>query len=156
MYSNVDNLNHATLAETAARQDVTAAMEAFYRQLDQEIAEHNPVCRNRGLCCDFERWGHRLYATTLEIAYFLGNITTFPAINADRCPFAIDGQCTARPRRPMGCRIFYCDPAAAHWQGPLTEKYLARLHELHDRLNVPYLYVDWMAVLRRMAITSAT
>ncbi|NLX14353.1 MAG: hypothetical protein GXY44_11960 [Phycisphaerales bacterium] len=156
MYSNVDKLNLATLTETAARQDVTTAMETFYRQLDREIAEYNPICHNRGLCCDFERWGHRLYVTTLEIAYFLDSLKTFPAINADRCPFAIDGRCTARPRRPMGCRIFYCDPTAAHWQGPLTETYLARLRKLHTDLKVPYLYVDWMAVLRRMTITSAT
>jgi len=144
--SNEDDLKFAALTEAAARPEIIAAMEAFYRQLDQEIAGHDPTCRNRGLCCDFERWGHRLYVTTLEIAYFLDAIKTFPTINADRCPFAIEGRCTARARRPMGCRIFYCAPDAARWQGPLTEKYLARLRELHEELKVPYFYADWMAV----------
>ncbi len=147
---NNDDFCYATLSEIAARPEVAAAMEAFYRQLDREIAGYNPICRNRGLCCDFERWGHRLYVTTLEIAYFLGEIETLPAIIADRCPFAIDGQCTARSRRPMGCRIFYCDPVTTHWQGPLTEKYLACLRDLHVKLNVPYLYMDWMAVLKHL------
>ncbi len=47
----------------------------------------------------------------------------------------------------MGCRIFFCDPAMRDWQGPMTEEYLARVRLLHERLQVPYAYVEWLAAL---------
>ena len=75
-------------------------------------------------------------------------------ITADACPHARDGRCHARDRRPIGCRIFYCDPDAQEWQGPLTEAVLAQLRDLHERFEVPYFYADWMAALK--AIRSST
>ncbi|MCH8963582.1 MAG: hypothetical protein IIB58_01370 [Planctomycetes bacterium] len=47
-----------------------AELDAFFAQLDQRIADHQPVCRNRGACCKFGAFGHKLYVTTLELAYF--------------------------------------------------------------------------------------
>ena len=192
------------------RSEVIAAMEAFYAEADRLIAARGPTCWNRGLCCRFGEYGHRLYVTAMEVAYYVARpprpvpppsepgaqasgrpseprasvsgpshpeptcaadvtsalqgralalpVRTEPltqasreAFAADVCPHAVNGICCARDRRPLGCRIFYCDPAAQDWQGPLTEKLLSRLRDLHERYEVPYFYADWMAILRALS-----
>lgn len=137
----------SVLLEHARRPGVVRAMRAFYTEADREIAAHNPTCWNRGECCRFGAFGHRLYVTTLEIVYYLASGEPAP-VTADACPHAVDGRCNARDRRPLGCRIFYCDPKSRHWQGPLSERLLTRLKAMHEELNVPYEYVDWMAAIR--------
>jgi hypothetical protein len=161
-----------SLRDAAHRPDVLEAMHTFYAEADHRIAAHNPTCWNRGACCHFGEYGHRLYVTALEVAYYLalqpslapsratgsGQSPTLvptlpvltPPITADACPHAHDGQCHARDCRPLGCRIFYCDPNAQHWQGPLTEQCLEELKRLHWELGVPYFYADWMTVLRSL------
>ncbi|MEP0844685.1 MAG: hypothetical protein HRF43_18450, partial [Phycisphaerae bacterium] len=150
----------------------------------------SPVCWNSGACCNFGAYGHRLYVTTLEVAYYLaggpaagllgrdadagppdapgepageaepsGAVTAsprslpllVPPVTADACPHAVGRRCQVRDRRPLGCRVFYCDPHARDWQGPFTEQCLQELKRLHWELAVPYCYVDWMTVLRTLA-----
>lgn len=64
------------------------------------------------------------------------------------CVFQIDGLCTLRSLRPMGCRVFFCDRGADAWQNELYERFLARLRALHDREGVEYRYMDWRIALR--------
>lgn len=45
-------------------------LAAFYEQLDTRIATYQPVCRNRGACCKFDTYGHRLFVTGLEMTWF--------------------------------------------------------------------------------------
>jgi len=143
------------LRQAAARADVRDAMQAFYIEADRLIAAHQPTCWNRGACCRFGEYGHRLYVTALEAAYYLAvQPGAVPPITADASPHAHDGQCHARDCRPLGCRIFYCDPHAQHWQGPLTEQCLEELKRLHWELGVPYFYADWMTVLRAVESVS--
>ena len=141
----------AEIWQAARRADVVAAMRSFYAETDRLIAAHDPVCRNRGLCCRFGEFGHRLYVTTLEVAYYLAEGMAAgqlpPSIADDICPHAYDGACHARDRRFLGCRVFFCDPASRAWQGPLIEQRLACLRRLHDELHVSYFYADWIAVL---------
>lgn len=160
-----DDITVAPVFAAAQRLDVIAAVDALYRDLDAEIAAHTPACWNKGECCRFGEYGHRLYVTTLEAAYYVAmhvsrpeppaipSAMSLPVLESrtspsgDVCPHAHGGRCHVRPARPIGCRIFYCDPAAQHWQGPMTETHLARLRALHERLGVPYFYADWMKVL---------
>src|ERR1051325_9677199 len=126
-----DNVAVKALREVSPRHELIAAMEQFYRELDQDIAARRPICWNSGECCRFGQYGHRLYVTALEVAYYLAkaqstdshslppaNHVSLPVLgsssNDDTCPHA-NGGCQARQRRPMGCRIFYCDPAAQDW-----------------------------------------
>jgi hypothetical protein len=165
----VDELRHA-----AHRPEVVAAMRDFYLEVDRRIQAHTPVCWNKGECCQFGRYGHRLYVTALEVVYYLATseLDLFPyppdpgskvhggghdlaaprplTLAEDACPHAYQGKCHARQRRPLGCRVFYCDPAAQHWQGPITEELLGRLRQLHNELDIPYLYTDWMTALRAL------
>src|SRR5688572_16070154 len=43
------------------------------------------------------------------------------------CPYQVDGLCTARNARPLGCRLYFCDENAQSWQNEVYEKYHARL-----------------------------
>jgi hypothetical protein len=140
----------SVLLEHARRPEVLRAMKQFYAEADNEIADQNPFCSNKGECCRFGEFGHRLYVTTLEIAYYLSTGILPPPVTADACPHSLDGRCHARERRPLGCRVFYCDQNARQWQGPLSERRLARLKAMHEELGVPYTYVDWMTVQRAL------
>ncbi len=129
-------------------------MTRFYNEVDRAIAAHAPQCQNRGLCCHFDRFGHRLYVTTAEMAYFVRGHRARWRASADRgsCPFQVDGLCVAREHRPLGCRIFHCDPAAQHWQNAEYERHLSRLKALSEEFGVPYSYREWLSALGEIAL----
>ena len=141
-----------SLLAAARRPDVIAAMDEFYADLGRRIAARTPVCTNKGECCRFAEFGHRLYVTALEVVYYLSKCDgrAAPEGTQEVCPHAHEGKCHARDRRPLGCRVFYCDPAAQHWQGPMTEEMLGQLRQMHHTLGVPYFYADWLTVLRAL------
>lgn len=149
MFPTASDIPVAALREAAGRPEVVAAMRSFYAEADRRIAEHSPVCWNKGDCCRFGQFGHRLYVTALEVVYYLATAegAESPEVTQDACPHAQGGKCQARSRRPFGCRVFYCDGAAQHWQGPLTEEMLQDLRRMHEELDVPYFYADWLVVL---------
>lgn len=146
------NISVAEILAAARRPEVVEAMRAFYAEVDRLVAAQSPVCLNKGECCRFAQFGHRLYVTALEVSYYLARMDeqTVPAVTEEVCPHAFDGNCHARDRRPLGCRVFYCDPAAGHWQGPLTEEMLGRLRKMHDEFAIPYFYAEWLTVLREL------
>jgi len=138
------------LVEASKNAELMRRMAQFYDDLSEDIAHRPGVCRQRGICCQFDaRDGHCLYVTALEVCFYLSQQAPAPA-NSNLCPHLIDGLCTVREVRPLGCRVYYCDPAAQDWQGPITETYLARLRTLHDEFSVPYFYADWLVVLEAL------
>ena len=64
------------------------------------------------------------------------------------CPFQRDKLCTVHAVRPFGCRIFFCDPTSTDWQTAAYERHHAELKRLHERLGVPYFYLEWRQALR--------
>ena len=58
------------LCQNANNHSCLAVLDELYQMLDERIAAASPECANCGNCCDFERFGHRLYVTTLEMLYF--------------------------------------------------------------------------------------
>lgn len=140
-----------TLIEASKRSEIIERMRSFYAETDRLIAEHSPTCWNRGQCCSFGTFGHRLYVTALEVAYYLSAVELLTPITDDACPHAFDGKCHMRDHRPLGCRVYFCDPDAQSWQGPLTEDRLAELRKLHEQFDIPYLYADWMVVLKALS-----
>jgi Fe-S-cluster containining protein len=127
-------------------------MGGFYERLDEEIARRRPLCWLRGACCRFGTYGHRLYVTTLEMAWFLGGGKGMSLQSADdRCPYQIENCCGVRDLRPMGCRVFFCEEASGHWQAEVTERFQGELRGLHERLEAPYYYVDWAFALARLS-----
>lgn len=57
--------------DAVRREAIDGAIRALYADLDAAVAERGPVCNASGRCCRFEAYGHRLYVTGLEIAWFL-------------------------------------------------------------------------------------
>ena len=114
------------------------ALAAIYERADAAIARFGCRCLGGGCCCRFDLAGHRLYVSTLELAMLL-QAPPHRAAPPLRCPYQAGVACTARGRRPLGCRTFYC-------QGPSIE--LAVIHEechleirrLHASLALPYRY----------------
>jgi len=126
-------------------------MADFYRRVDATVASHAPVCTNRGLCCKFATFGHRLYVTEPELRYFREGKSQdwrSPAADATDCPYHVGGVCTAREHRPLGCRIYFCDENAQDWQGPDYERFLAELKAIGGAFEMPYSYREWLSALR--------
>jgi len=154
-----------TIQQAAGHPELLRELEVLFGELDRRVAAHQPVCRNRGACCKFGAFGHKLYVTTLELAYFHAkHPERFPLAVADSsprdsstehntdsqnhtCPFQENGLCTTREGRPVGCRVFFCESAGEDWQGEITEWALAQLRELHERFGVSYSYVEWLSAL---------
>jgi len=127
-----------------------AEIRALYEDVDRQIAAHQPRCINRGLCCNFKAYGHRLYVSTAELSHFAAERGTHmlpvdPA--AGSCPYHIDGICTARGERPLGCRIFFCGSESDAWPNEIYESGLSRLQAIAAAHGVEYRYVEWLSAL---------
>jgi len=139
---------------TAAEDEPAALVDrvrALYQRVDAEIAARQPVCINRGTCCRFDAYGHRLYVTQVELDYFLLHQRPHGLrdVTTGACPYQIAGRCTAREHRPLGCRIFFCDPNAQDWQPALYERRLAELKQIGEELGIEYRYKEWLVALGR-------
>jgi hypothetical protein len=123
----------------------------LYAEVDREVAAEGPVCVASGRCCRFREYGHVLFLTNLEADVLLDTAPPYETgVNPDFCPFQKDNLCTAREPRPLGCRIFYCDPKYQEASVRITEKYLARLKQLADESGVEYLYAPLHHFLNRV------
>lgn len=159
----------------AARPEVAAALDDLYADVAREIAARGPVCWASGRCCNFERAGHRLYATGLETAHTVARLaalapppskgTPLPvlppppaprpltratlddALARGGCPFQAANLCSVHGIRPLGCRVYFCDRSAQQWQNDLYERALARLRAIHDQHAIEYLYAEWRGLL---------
>jgi Fe-S-cluster containining protein len=143
----MNSLKENVLA-AAYRPEVRTEVRRVYADLQREIDRRNPLCVMSGRCCRFSEFGHRLYATTVELAAFVGELSEFtpdPATAgpAGECPFQSGKICRVRAFRPLGCRVYFCDSTAQEWQQVIYEQFHARLKQLHDDLSIPYSYVEW-------------
>ena len=128
------------------RQDAEflAALEDIYRRLDAAVAARGVVCRADGACCKFDAFDHKLYLSTGELALPPPSPPPAPPA-AGRCPYQVGPRCTARRRRPLGCRVFFCDPGAAEWGRAACETFHGEIRALHERHALPYAYVELSA-----------
>ena len=58
----------------------------------------------------------------------------------DFCPFQKDNLCTPREPRPLGCRVYYCDPAYQETGSAIMEKYIRRLKALAEAESREWCY----------------
>src|SRR4051794_35260947 len=114
---------------------------ALYDEVDRQVRAAGPVCVASGRCCRFKEYGHTLFVSGLEADVLLSQAPPYETpVSADFCPFQQDNLCTAREPRPLGCRVYYCDPAYQETGNAITEKYLHRLKALADEHNVEWRY----------------
>jgi len=120
-----------------------AEIQALYNDLDREVALLGPICRLTGRCCRFEEYGHTLFVSSPEVQFLLEAALPpqRPLDRGETCPWQSDqGYCTAREARPLGCRVYYCDPSYESAAHELSEKYVARLKKLSDKHGLPWSY----------------
>jgi len=148
----------------AADSAVESGLLEIYGRIEAEVAARAPRCEASGRCCRFETHGHRLYVTALEIAWFLRRAPPVPPVTGsnaprsegaipltvlsgaparDGCPWQVEQRCTAHGVRPMGCRVYFCEPGTEAWQHALYERMLDALGRLHERCGIPYRYLEW-------------
>jgi hypothetical protein len=113
----------------------------LYREVDAAVAAAGPVCVASGRCCRFAEMGHVLYLSNLEADVLLTDAPPYtPPVSRDFCPFQKDKLCTARGPRPLGCRVYYCDPAYQETGQQIMETYLHRLKELAQEHGTEWYY----------------
>jgi len=151
--SIADDLS-AAVAAARGKPQALAAVGEIYAAIAAEIDARKPICAMSGKCCRFEEYGHRLYLTTIELAAFTAQLQNKPVENwsGQGCPFQLGKLCSVHAIRPMGCRLFFCDPASTDWQQTRYERFHADLKYLHTRFNVPYLYCEWRTALSMLEI----
>jgi hypothetical protein len=113
----------------------------IYAEADREVAAAGPVCVASGRCCRFKEFGHVLFISNLEAEVLLHSAPAHDTpVSSDFCPFQQGTLCTAREPRPLGCRVYFCDPGYQKTSHAITEKYLARLKQLATAHDVPWRY----------------
>lgn len=166
-------------------------MEAVYKRVADETRRRRPLCVASGRCCNFEKFGHRLYVTGLEAAYLVASLgeavavsgesrdwpatreasdarktppapasLSLPQVEAARsrgdCPFLVDRLCSVHTVKPLGCRVYFCDPSAQAWQQDLSEQALASIRAIHDRHGIEYRYGEWRGMLEAVVAAAGT
>lgn len=156
-----DQLRDA-VRRASERAEVEVAVAAVYDHLRDVIELQRPRCDASGRCCRFEDFGHRLFVTTMELATFLRGLRGQGAAasgwdgtfrwDGTGCPFQGDRLCGVHAIRPMGCRLFFCDPTSVAWQHGEYERFHGHLRRLHAELQVPYFYVEWRQALMAVGL----
>jgi Fe-S-cluster containining protein len=113
----------------------------LYAEVDAAVAAAGPKCEASGRCCRFKEWGHVLYLSGLEAEVLLESAPPYePPVSPDFCPFQKENLCTAREPRPLGCRIYFCDPAYQETGNAIMERALAKLKRIAAERGLQWRY----------------
>src|SRR5438874_5217830 len=113
----------------------------LYVEVDREVAAAGPVCVASGRCCRFKEYGHVLFLSNLEAEVLLESAPTYEQpVTADFCPFQKGNLCTAREPRPLGCRVYFCDPNYQETGQQISEHGLCKLKQLAEENGLEWRY----------------
>jgi Fe-S-cluster containining protein len=128
--------------------DLRARVLAIYAEADAAVAAAGPRCDASGRCCQFVEYGHTLFVSNLEADVLLAAAPAYAKpVSGDACPFQVNNLCTAREPRPLGCRVYFCDPAYQDAGTAISETYLRRLKGLADESGTAWRYAPLHAFL---------
>jgi Fe-S-cluster containining protein len=149
--------------DAAASRAVGDRLRGLLDEIDRLVGESGFACQQSGRCCRFESFGHRLYMTGLEVAWFrslVGSVSVEDSevggktiglrvidVKQDGCPYQVDGACSVHGDRPFACRVFFCQEGSGDWQVKRYEVFQAEMKRLHEELDLPYRYMEWRAGL---------
>lgn len=128
-----------------------AALLGLYAALEADVGRAGPTCALSGRCCRFAEYGHTLFLSAAEAALLLADAPepARPRDDGQTCPWQdARGHCTARDARPLGCRVYYCDPSYQDRAAELSETYIARLKHLTEDHGLPWDYAPLHQHLR--------
>lgn len=128
-------------------------LEALYAEVERIVRASRAVCLARGVCCRFEDAGHRLFASGLEADYAAAQHPDAPAPEAPgRCPYHVDGRCTARAGRPLGCRTYFCDAGPGAALEEEHEELLRRIRAIEKETGYPRVYASFPELVRARGV----
>ena len=123
------------------REETKKAVLEVYATVDAAVAAARPKCDASGRCCRFEEYGHSLFISQFEAELLLETAPHYEKpITRAGCPFQIDNLCTARNERPLGCRIYFCDPTFQDQQQSITELAIAELKRIANEHDTGWRY----------------
>ncbi len=128
-----------------------AELSEIYASVDADIARTASRCDACGKCCMFDLADHRLYLSTGELAML--TMEPPPDIRPAfirRCPYQVDTKCTARNRRSLGCRVFFCGKKDTENANQYYETYHSMIRMLHQKHCVPYAYAELTEALLQL------
>ena len=112
-----------------------------YAEVDAAVAAAAPRCVASGKCCRFAEYGHTLFLSRFEADILLEAAPKYATpVGREACPFQVNGLCTTRDPRPLGCRIYFCDEAYTETGNAITEAAVAKLKRLADEFDAPWEY----------------
>lgn len=120
--------------------EIREALRAVYRSADAAVAAAGPVCESSGKCCRFTEYGHTLFLTDLEAELLLETAPEYSSVTRDTCPFQVDGLCTTRVDRPLGCRVYFCDPSYQDRMPVILESHLDQIKAIVTEHGLPWRY----------------
>jgi hypothetical protein len=128
--------------------DVRERVLATYAAADAAVAAAAPRCDASGRCCRFTEYGHTLFLSHFEAELLLESAPRYDKpVTRDGCPFQVGGLCTARAGRPLGCRIYFCDPGYEEAGNRITEDAVAALKRIADDAGTGWRYAPLHVVL---------
>lgn len=123
------------------RDELHQRLRELYAEVDAAVAAAGPRCEASGRCCRFKEWGHVLFLSGFEADLLLDSAPPYTTpVSPDGCPFQVNNLCTAREQRPLGCRIYFCDPAYEQIACTITETALSKLKRLAEEHDLPWRY----------------
>jgi hypothetical protein len=121
--------------------DLRSAILAVYAAADAAVAAAGPRCEASGRCCRFKEYGHTLFISNLEAEVLLEAAPGYEQpVSGDGCPFQVNNLCTAREPRPLGCRVYFCDPSYQETGNAISERFLRQLKELAEQHGTGWRY----------------
>jgi hypothetical protein len=126
-------------------------LRQLYGEVDREIRRLGPVCELSGRCCRFDEYGHTLFLSAPEAALLIADAPppSRPLDDGATCPWQNSlGHCTARDARPIGCRVYFCDPTYQPHAPGVSEAFIGRLKALVNRFGLPWNYAPLHRHLR--------
>ena len=122
--------------------DVRSAVLAVYAAADAAVSAAGPRCDASGRCCRFTEYDHTLFISAFEAELLLARapLRAEGPFSRDGCPYQINGLCTARDARPLGCRIYFCDPSFQTHMAEITEEAIASLKRIADAHDTGWHY----------------
>lgn len=141
------------MSEPDGLDEFRRGFRALCRDLEAELAARGPVCELSGRCCRFEEYGHTLFLSEPEAKLLVADAPPpgRPLDDGATCPWQHEsGRCEARGARPLGCRLYYCDPSFEAAMPEVSEEYISRLKRLVDSLGLPWNYAPLHRNLRHL------
>jgi Fe-S-cluster containining protein len=130
------------VAAAQAREPMMAELLELLEAASGEMAAADLTCLGGGGCCRFDLAGHRLYASTAELALLSTSPAAAPArFSLRRCGYQSGPRCAAHRLRPLGCRCYFCRDSSKTGE-TVYEKYHDKILRLHELYEVTYFYVE--------------